>query len=553
MRLSVGVTFLFLVLVQGNSYLDFTGASNPLDYPVIESDALLQAFPNQAFHPPTIACADQTQCITIGTGYTTTGVVLFPSTGWGIQIYSALVGMVASATADITAYVTCDRGATQSQTATSAPTIGFPAAKLTFTANNYGVMFCNVTFTASSHASQAGMNYFEYSITDVNECSTPGTCASGYVCVNSPGSYQCNDVNECATSNGGCGSDAYVTCTNSAGSYTCTDIDLCALGTPTCDAYHTCVNHHNGASTCNDINECTTAPCDAGFTCENLQGSPGYQCLDSASYMPTQVANLQADVDAIFVGLDNLLAQNASIYNLFNSLTSRINTLQATVTSQGATITSQGSSITALQGTVTWLTTVVTTLQAQMKIAMNTALLDNIGALSVGSQNATSVTVGKSSITTTINSNIFSLPNRVAFIVSRTTSTGSVTGDSSAYVVKFNSVSTQLGGTNYNTGTGVFTAPTGGAGIYLFTAVITVYGIVPGSHTVYYAWIGGGLVNQENPSTANSGALTIKATTTIYMNAGDTVSVTIAIGGGSKVCTIDYASGHTYFTGTLLG
>jgi hypothetical protein len=87
---------------------------------------------------------------------------------------------------------------------------------------------------------------------DVNECATNGGgCSLGFICANSPGTFNCNDVNECATSNGGC--NVLAACTNTAGSRSCT----CPSGCP-----------GNGI-TCTDVNECATNNGGCGVTCTN--------------------------------------------------------------------------------------------------------------------------------------------------------------------------------------------------------------------------------------------------------------------------------------------
>ena len=78
--------------------------------------------------------------------------------------------------------------------------------------------------------------YFFYNlicfVTDINECSTEGTCDENADCLDTPGSYEC-----------------------------------------------TCSSGYSGdGHMCLDIDECLTDPCDENATCTNNNGSFSCQC-----------------------------------------------------------------------------------------------------------------------------------------------------------------------------------------------------------------------------------------------------------------------------------
>lgn len=103
---------------------------------------------------------------------------------------------------------------------------------------------------------------------DINECDLNKNLCSetGMKCVNTIGSYCCEDVNECIEYRNPCGFGQK--CTNTIGSYTCD----CQVG------YET--NYINDNLVCADIDECnsntTLYACPYSYKCSNLNGT--YKC-----------------------------------------------------------------------------------------------------------------------------------------------------------------------------------------------------------------------------------------------------------------------------------
>ncbi|KAH9523898.1 hypothetical protein Btru_047351 [Bulinus truncatus] len=110
---------------------------------------------------------------------------------------------------------------------------------------------------------------------DVNECTQPDVCPSGYVCENTIGSYKCQcptgyklengvcqDINECSEASNLTCNVSFEVCENTLGSYSC----LCQPGY---------ARHEN---ICQDINECTSNVNDCEQNCVNKPGTYNCQC-----------------------------------------------------------------------------------------------------------------------------------------------------------------------------------------------------------------------------------------------------------------------------------
>ena len=131
-----------------------------------------------------------------------------------------------------------------------------------------------------------------------------------------------------------------------------------------------------------------------------------------------------------------------------------------------------------------------------------------------------------------------------------------VTGDNTVYAIPFDTTAINTGGA-FNTGTGVFTAPT--TGTYLFTG--TVYGQEGGS----FAGMTQASINivatsatfilyTVNPATMNGNAtLVLPFSTTIQMTAGDTASVTFQVGNATKTVLVGGLQGLSGFAGFKIG
>jgi hypothetical protein len=129
--------------------------------------------------------------------------------------------------------------------------------------------------------------------------------------------------------------------------------------------------------------------------------------------------------------------------------------------------------------------------------------------------------------------------------------TGSVTGDGTLYgPIIFNSTLSNTG--NYNTATGIYTAPT--TGQYAFQTTITFTG--GNSSTTNYLLILNGSVTsvrsfQIPANVTLDSTVILSANFFIPMTAGDTMSVNVDVGGVNKDVSI-YGATPTSFATTSL-
>lgn len=130
-----------------------------------------------------------------------------------------------------------------------------------------------------------------------------------------------------------------------------------------------------------------------------------------------------------------------------------------------------------------------------------------------------------------------------------------VTGDGTTYNVAFTNTAFDTN-SNFNTGTGVFTAPV--TGRYLLTASLRTYGFSV-SHTTFNTFISSSGNNYYLSSfypypILAGGTMTLSAGTYIaQMTAGDTAYVQLQVIGGSKDISISGALTNSNFCITLLG
>ncbi|XP_037942356.1 fibrillin-1-like [Teleopsis dalmanni] len=120
---------------------------------------------------------------------------------------------------------------------------------------------------------------------DINECLVESPCGSHQHCINTNGSYRCQNLSKCLA--------GYMPAPNGI---TCIDIDECETRSHNCEENEICTNriggficscpggHHksvvNGVSRCIDINECDREPstCPTNAQCINTIGSYYCEC-----------------------------------------------------------------------------------------------------------------------------------------------------------------------------------------------------------------------------------------------------------------------------------
>jgi hypothetical protein len=173
------------------------------------------------------------------------------------------------------------------------------------------------------------------------------------------------------------------------------------------------------------------------------------------------------------------------------------------------------------------------------------------GIYRVGTNNV-AVSVGGSQVCSFLSSGN-TQPLQPSFRARQSTTTN-VTGDGTAYTLLFGTVQHNIG-SNFNSGTGVFTAPI--AGRYLFTASVIVGNLTSSHTTGTFRFSGDEDQTICNPWTtasfSGSGFATMKISAIVQMTAAQTISCICTISGSTKTVQVGGATPwYCFFSGQLL-
>lgn|SRR5574337_721340 len=137
------------------------------------------------------------------------------------------------------------------------------------------------------------------------------------------------------------------------------------------------------------------------------------------------------------------------------------------------------------------------------------------------------------------------------------TSQNNLTGDGTTGELIYDTIIRQTGGSNYNSTTGVFTAPING--LYQFNTSVLLSGVTgsTGLMTAEYYYLVGGVVkelfrgNISNLAQNNSGEVLLCGSVSQYMSINQTCQPIIIVSGGNK--TVNHLNGETdFFDGYLV-
>lgn len=135
------------------------------------------------------------------------------------------------------------------------------------------------------------------------------------------------------------------------------------------------------------------------------------------------------------------------------------------------------------------------------------------------------------------------------FSAYRSSTASDVTGDGTAYTIPFNTAVINLSG-SYNTGTGVFTAPT--TGNYLFTSTVNIQGLLTGHTEGIFSFNGSNyetrFARYNMGAMATSGVFSASGSVIVPMTAGQTMSVFVFVTNGAKVVDVVGAAAPVFYT-----
>jgi hypothetical protein len=188
-------------------------------------------------------------------------------------------------------------------------------------------------------------------------------------------------------------------------------------------------------------------------------------------------------------------------------------------------------------------TTSINGITGALSTSLTTPDVDNSASLTLGVTSATLINIGRSSITTTINSENLSFPNRPRCYVISSGTKNNITGDSTTYTVPFQTKVYDVGSGFGSTG---YTVPV--AGIYTVSATVYITNI-SSSHTVGVVQIvqnGGGsntctaICNPYACMSTSASDLSFNVSRHMNCAVNDIISVTLQVRGSSK--TVDTGS-----------
>lgn len=218
-----------------------------------------------------------------------------------------------------------------------------------------------------------------------------------------------------------------------------------------------------------------------------------------------------------------------------------------------AAVNQVGNTLTGLTGSGTFVGATSPTLVTPLLGTPTSGVLTNctglpssslVGAISASvSAGAGSLTISSSSYVTT--------PSNPAFVVTNGTA-ANVTGNGTGYTILFATAGTNIS-SSYSTITGLFTAPV--AGIYSFTASVSLTGLVFPTNTIIFA---GFIINGSVTKVGYYNYLQALALDpfvfnfSAVINAGlnSTVGAWVRVSNGTKVVGI---ASDSFFSGALIG
>jgi len=141
-----------------------------------------------------------------------------------------------------------------------------------------------------------------------------------------------------------------------------------------------------------------------------------------------------------------------------------------------------------------------------------------------------------------------------SFSANLTSSTTNSTGDGTAFTIPFNNEFFDQG-SNYNSSTGVFTAPDTRNYLFSTNVTLTSLGAAHTAYTLQLVTTGNTfLLGNSNPFVAAGGGatFTVSGSAIAPMTASDTASIVLTVFGGTKTVGVSSANANSAFSGTLI-